>query len=156
MKYYIISIVAFFAMACNNNEAKQSKEKQSKTTIDSLIKSRIKQHTLTIDYTTNDSYETTDLHIRKLFDWKRAFEQDSVFNTFNYQELSTSFIIVLEAGVNKNIHPETATKRLDVVDKDIADMLGTQQYGIKVFKSIKKLSFRKKNDVKITINRLMY
>lgn len=69
---------------------------------------------------------------------------------------NNSFIIHVEAGVNKSISPKVARTRMNEIEEVITSILGFKQYNIPVFKVLKSLNHKKKHDIEIRINRLQY
>jgi hypothetical protein len=138
--------------ACQNN----SVERNSETSLNFLIKEQIKKYHFSVNYTNKDSYELNNEQIDSLIRCITTFEYDSIFNKLPLNVFSNSFVLTIEASVNKEISPDIAMKRANTIGENIADVLGRDINKVHVFKTIKSLKYREKHDLEIKVNRLMY
>jgi hypothetical protein len=148
----LFCLILIITYACQNNSA----EKNTETSLNFLIKKQIKKYHFFVNYTTKHSYELNNEQTDSLIRWSTAFEYDSIFNKLPPNIFCNSFVLTIEASVNKEISPDIAIKRANAIGENIADVLGRDINKVHVFKTIKSLKYQEKHDLEIKVNRLMY
>lgn len=165
MKKLILCFLLESSMGCYTppSTSEQHEHNVTKDTLllkkgfDTLLKKQILNYKLSLDYEYNTQWKLENRHYSILHDWVNKFQEDTIINQLSSKEIDTTFIIHIEAGVNQNITPEIARKRMEDVRAVVSSMLGTNvDYDMEIIKVLRNLKYKEEHDIEIKINRLMY